>query len=70
MEAFAESIMHLENLKEKRNMVERSLAAQGTSNGIEGYLKTIPTSKNPDEDREDDSDKLLRHFQARSKGVK
>lgn len=72
IEAFAESIMHLEALDERRKVIGVNVAAQGDSKCVKDYLKAIKVAKKSDSDSDDgDSEEVLREFQTgRLKGAR
>jgi len=68
MEAFVESIMHLENLDSKRRVVEEFTAAQCSGEAVTKFLKNVRTTKqiiDPEKDAED----FFSAYQSEFKGL-
>lgn len=67
MEAFVESIGHLENINSRRTIIQNFVSAQSDAEGIKKFLKDLRTKKTekPTEEAVED---FLTAFQAGFKG--
>lgn len=71
MEAFAESIVHLTSLEDRRFVVNAFVAAQGDNKSVQDYLKSLEKLERERKgaDAAHDADELLAAFKGGFKGL-
>ena len=70
MEAFVESIMHLENLDSKRQIVHAFIASQGSGESVTKFVKDIRTTKESEESEfTKDAEDFFSAYQSGFKGI-